>query len=128
MPSIFVVLGPASHKPALGLFEVGGLEVDIVSESALGVDRETCAGLREQGQVHHAVADREDLVLSDAPLRGQFPDDLPLSPWVDVDRYETREDPVFVLEVIAERGVRVEEREGGIGDFAGSPRDQNDPC
>src|SRR6267378_6719854 len=90
-----------AHEPASSLVEVRGLEVNVLFELALRVDPEACAGLREEGHVHHPIADREDLVLGDPPLRGELPNDFALSPRTHVDRHVSREDAVLVSEFVA---------------------------
>src|SRR2546423_13722805 len=91
---------PLPDEPASRLMESGRLEVDVFLELPVGIDREARARLREQRHVHHAVPDREDLVLADPPFRCELPDDLALPSRAHMDRHRTREDAVLVVEFV----------------------------
>src|SRR5207247_6068295 len=63
-------------------------------------------------EMHRAVPDGDDLVLLYFPLRRKPPHNLPFALWTDPDRDAAGENPVLIVEFVAEGCVRLEQLKG----------------
>lgn len=106
----------------MGFLIITRLEVDVLPELPVRVDPDGAPRLGEEGDVHEAVSEGEDVVLLDPVLPGELADDLRLAPRAHVDDDVPCEDAVLVDELVAERGVEVEVGEGRLRDLPRAAR------
>src|SRR5436309_5176556 len=84
----------------------------MVPQLTIGVDREPHSRFGEERDIHHAVPDGDDLVLLYFPLRRKPPHNRSLALWTDPDRDAAGENPVLIVEFVAEGCVRLEQLKG----------------
>src|SRR5947199_3580992 len=98
----------------------------MVPQLTIGVDREPHSRFGEERDIHHAVPDGDDLVLLYFPLRRKPPHNRSLALWTDPDRDAAGENPVLIVEFVAEGCVRFEQLKGRFRHLPRAAGDQYD--